>query len=183
MFCSHCGKESSPDAHFCPNCGRALAVQFVQQPVADPRYAPQMQIYPVNRVQNHIRTLGILWLVAGALRVLAVGWVWFIGRMVFPTVLATLVPHFAVGDPLFRVVRGGLIFASCLLVVQAVLAIFAGWGLLERQGWARIVAIIAGILSLWHIPFGTALGVYTLWVLLPASSEAEFRHLARPSAI
>jgi hypothetical protein len=41
------------------------------------------------------------------------------------------------------------------------------------------VAIIAGILALWHIPFGTALGIYTLWVLLPATSEAEYRNLAR----
>lgn len=177
MFCGQCGKEAASDAHFCSNCGRVVAVQFVQQPVADPRYAPQM--YPMNRVQNHIRTVGILWLITGALRVLSVGWVWFVGRMVFPTVLGTLVPHFTTGDPLFRVVRGGLIFATGLLVIQAVLAFIAGWGLLERQSWARIVAIIAAVLSLWHIPFGAALGVYTLWVLMPASSETEFRGLAR----
>jgi hypothetical protein len=28
------------------------------------------------------------------------------------------------------------------------------------------------------MPFGTALGIYTLWVLLPAQSEEEFRHIA-----
>ncbi|HEU5410708.1 MAG TPA: zinc ribbon domain-containing protein [Candidatus Acidoferrales bacterium] len=188
MFCSHCGKESAPDVHFCSNCGRALAVQFVQQPVADPRYAPQghapqMQMYPANRVQNHIRTLGILWLVVGCLRVVGIGWLWFVGREIVPSILGNMIPSFSLGSPLNRLVEGGLAFASVLIVLQAALAFFAGWGLLERQSWSRIVAIIAGILSLWHIPFGTALGVYTLWVLLPASSEAEFRHLARPSAI
>lgn len=177
MFCTQCGREAAPDAHFCSNCGRVLAVQFVQQPVADPRYVPQM--YVANRVHNHIRTLGILWIVAGVLRALSVGWIWFVGRMVFPTVLTELVPHFTVGDPLFRIVRGGLVFATALLVIQAALAIFAGWGLLERQSWGRILAIIAGIFSLWHIPLGTALGVYTLWVLMPASSETEYRALAR----
>ncbi len=183
MFCSHCGKESAPDVHFCSNCGRAVAVQFVQQPVADPRYAPQMQMYPVNRVQNHIRTLGILWLVVGCLRLMGIGWLWFIGRAVVPSILSNIGPAFTIGSPFSRLVEGGLAFASVLIVLQAALAFFAGWGLLERQSWSRIVAIIAGVLSLWHIPFGTALGVYTLWVLLPASSEAEFRHLARPSAI
>ena|SRR5690348_6818439 len=185
MFCSHCGKEAASDAHFCPNCGRALAVQFVQQPVADPRYAPQgyAQTYPVNRVQNHIRTLGILWLVVGCLRVMGIAWIWFIGREIVPSILGNVIPSFSLGSPLNRLVEGGLAFASVLIVLQAALAFFAGWGLLERQSWSRIVAIVAGILSLWHIPFGTALGVYTLWVLLPASSEAEFRHLARPSAI
>ena len=177
MFCTQCGKEAAPDAHFCSNCGRVVAVQFVQQPVADPRYAPQM--YPVNRVQNHIRTLGILWIVVGCLRVLAIGWLWFVGREIVPSILGTMVPNFAIGAPLSRLVEGGLAFASVLIVVQAALAFFAGWGSLERQSWARIVAIIAAVLSLWHIPFGTALGIYTLWVLLPASSENEFRSLAR----
>jgi hypothetical protein len=29
------------------------------------------------------------------------------------------------------------------------------------------------------MPFGTALGVYTLWVLLPAKSEEEYRQMER----
>jgi hypothetical protein len=51
----------------------------------------------------------------------------------------------------------------------------AGWGLLNRQSWARPLAIVVAVISLFfQIPFGTALGVYTLWVLLPAHSEAEY---------
>jgi hypothetical protein len=30
-----------------------------------------------------------------------------------------------------------------------------------------------------HMPFGTILGIYTLWVLLPAASEQEYRSVAR----
>jgi hypothetical protein len=29
------------------------------------------------------------------------------------------------------------------------------------------------------VPFGTALGIYTLWVLLPGDSEQEYRRLSR----
>jgi len=39
------------------------------------------------------------------------------------------------------------------------------------KSWARIVAIIVGCLNLLHVPFGTALGVYTLWVLLNDESR------------
>lgn len=177
MFCDQCGREATADAHFCSNCGRALPGRVLNQAVP-------MQPIPVyavrtNRVDSHIRILGVLWLVDGVLRLLSVGSIWFVGRMVFPTVMSATGTHFVLGDPLTRLVQGGLVFASALLAIQAVLAFFAAWGLLDRQGWGRIVAIIAGILSLWRIPFGTALGIYTLWVLLPASSEVEYRNLAR----
>jgi hypothetical protein len=33
-----------------------------------------------------------------------------------------------------------------------------------------------------NIPFGTALGVYTMWVLLPADSEQEYETLAEARA-
>ncbi|HEV2305328.1 MAG TPA: zinc ribbon domain-containing protein [Candidatus Acidoferrales bacterium] len=178
MFCVQCGRELASDAHFCGNCRRPLAGPPVpQRVVGDPQYAPQA--FYGNRVQNHARVLGILWIIYGCFRALAMGWIWFIGRAVIPSVLGQIGPSFSVGTPLSRLIEGGILFASVLLVLQAALAFFAGWGLLERQSWGRIVAIIAGVFSLWQIPFGTALGIYTLWVLLPASSEAEYHTLAR----
>jgi ABC-type spermidine/putrescine transport system permease subunit II len=64
-------------------------------------------------------------------------------------------------------------------MVTGVIGIFAGWGLYERRSWARILAIVLAFLSLLHPPFGTAIGAYTLWVLLPAASEAEYQRVAR----
>jgi hypothetical protein len=66
-----------------------------------------------------------------------------------------------------------------LLLVGAVVGIVTGWGLLERQPWARTLALVVGCFSLLDMPFGTALGIYTLWVLLPARSEEEYRRMAR----
>lgn len=178
MFCDQCGREAAPEAHFCSNCGRVLSGARPYEPaVAAPR--GPVYVIPSNRVNSHIRILGVLWIIAGVLRALSIGWIWFVGRMVFPTVLSNIVPHFVMGDPLSRVISGGLAFASGLLALQAALAFVAAWGLLERQSWGRIAAIVAGIFALWHIPLGTALGIYTLWVLLPASSETEYRSLAR----
>jgi hypothetical protein len=64
-----------------------------------------------------------------------------------------------------------------VFLIFAVLGVGAGWGLLQREGWARPAAIALGILNLFDPPFGTALGIYTLWVLLPAESEREYREL------
>jgi hypothetical protein len=41
-----------------------------------------------------------------------------------------------------------------------------GLGLLYNKNWARIVVMIVGILCLPNFPLGTALGIYTFWVLL-----------------
>jgi hypothetical protein len=52
------------------------------------------------------------------------------------------------------------------LVVRVGLAAAAGWGLMERTQWGRIVALVAAFLSLLRFPLGTALGIWTLVLLL-----------------
>ncbi len=64
-------------------------------------------------------------------------------------------------------------------IATGVIGLIAGWGLYERRSWARILAIVLAFLSLFHPPFGTAIGIYTLWVLMPAASEAEYQRIAR----
>jgi hypothetical protein len=64
---------------------------------------------------------------------------------------------------------------ACFLILVSLPGMLAGVGLLKMQPWARIVAIIVGALNILSFPFGTALGVYTLWVLLNAETEALFR--------
>ena len=59
---------------------------------------------------------------------------------------------------------------------------FAGWGLLQREPWARVLTLILAFLALIHVPFGTVLGVYTLWVLLPAGAEEEYEKYRQASA-
>jgi hypothetical protein len=63
-------------------------------------------------------------------------------------------------------------FVLGILVVISIPGIITGWGLLKRKSWARILALIIGFLSLMNFPFGTLLGVYTIWALL-AHDEAS----------
>jgi hypothetical protein len=42
-----------------------------------------------------------------------------------------------------------------------------------------MTSIVAAALALINVPLGTALGVYTMWALLPAANEEEYRTLSR----
>ena len=66
-----------------------------------------------------------------------------------------------------------------LLVTKAAAGFLAGWGLLQKEPWARTVALVVAFLALLNVPLGTALGIYTLWVLLPAQSDDEYNALAQ----
>jgi hypothetical protein len=57
-------------------------------------------------------------------------------------------------------------FAWIMLMLRSGLAFVAGWGLMERAPWGRVVAIVAAFLSILKIPFGTAIAIWTLVMLL-----------------
>ncbi|MEW6511993.1 MAG: hypothetical protein AB1428_13665 [Bacteroidota bacterium] len=62
--------------------------------------------------------------------------------------------------PLLLVMIGGLIF------VVSLAGIIGGVGVLKRKEWGRILMLVVSFFNLAHVPLGTVLGVYTLWVLL-----------------
>ena len=61
-----------------------------------------------------------------------------------------------------------------LLVVLGIPGLVAGAGLLARKSWARVLAIVIGILGLVNFPIGTAIGVYTLFVLMQDAATEYF---------
>ena len=154
MFCDRCGANLQGPERFCPHCGRQFGV------------APPMPVG--NRVNGHLRNLAILWLAYSALRLLPGLVLNSFSDWGFPF---TGVPSYFVHE----IVRtfGGIFLAT------GIIGLIAGWGLYERRSWARMLAIVLAFLNLLHPPFGTAIGIYTLWVLLPAASEAEYQRMAR----
>jgi hypothetical protein len=65
---------------------------------------------------------------------------------------------------------------------KAACGFIAAWGLTKHEPWARIVVLVFAFLSLFNVPFGTALGIYTMWVLLPGDSQRECEALAETKA-
>lgn len=123
-----------------------------------------------SRIAGHIRLLGILWIAISAYRLLPGLFLFSFFRHGNAWFLPPEVPFF---------VHGIIRTVGSLFLAGGVLGIVAGWGLLERQAWARMLAIVLGCFSLVEMPLGTALGIYTLWVLLPAQSEQEYRQISR----
>jgi len=65
----------------------------------------------------------------------------------------------------------GYVFAG-VVALFALLQIFGGGALWERRSWGRRVMLAVGVIELLGIPVGTALGIYTLWVLIDAPKPA-----------
>ena len=60
------------------------------------------------------------------------------------------------------------------LVLVSLPGLIAGVGLLKGRPWARILGIIVAILNLIHVPIGTIVGIYGLWVLFSKETEQLF---------
>jgi hypothetical protein len=61
-----------------------------------------------------------------------------------------------------------------LLAVLAIPGLVAGYGLLARKAWGRVLAIVVGILGLINFPVGTAIGIYAILVLLQEGATDYF---------
>jgi len=156
MYCDQCGAPLPGEARFCRNCGKAVG---------------NVAVIPTeSRLSRHLRLLGILWIAAGALNLLGAAGAWVAGRIILPPLVSHGVPGFV--PTLVTGIAGAIL-------LKAVACLAAGWGLLEHESWARLLAIVLAIVSLINFPLGTALGIYTLWVLLPSQADEEYRRLAR----
>jgi hypothetical protein len=132
------------------------------------------------RVQRHLQTVGILWCVFGAYRVVAGLIGMFVLRAVTIRGFGGDWPfgggfHGPFGPPWM----GALVpFVGVVTIVGAALAFLVGFSLLARKPWGRVLGIVVAILTLFKFPFGTALGIYTLWVLAPGLSGMEYEAIA-----
>ncbi len=61
------------------------------------------------------------------------------------------------------------------LTLLALPGLLAGFGLIGRKPWARILGMIVSILSLPSVPLGTALGIYGIWVLAKEETAQLFK--------
>jgi hypothetical protein len=124
-----------------------------------------VSIAKISDLQQHVTIVGWLYLLGHALFLMT-------GACVF--VLLTSI-GLSVPDPQARSVL--LIVGPTVGLLLAILALpglAAGYGLLTRKSWARMLAIVVAILGLLNFPLGTAIGLYALWVLFPTGAADSF---------
>jgi len=73
-------------------------------------------------------------------------------------------------------VIGGIAFI--FVAVFSIPCLIAGFGLLKFRSWGQILTIVLSVLNLVNVPFGTALGIYGLWVLLNKETKPLFARAA-----
>jgi predicted nucleic acid-binding Zn ribbon protein len=161
MFCDGCGTAVQAGQAFCSKCGKQI--------VGTVSFSQQLQ----GRVQRHVHLLGILWLAFSAFNA--------VGGLVLFVVANTLIAHLhEMGAPPpvpTAFLQSLLSTIAIVILAKAACGFIAGWGILHRESWGRTAVLVLAFVSLFHIPFGTAIGVYSLWVLLPAQSEQEYNDL------
>lgn len=65
-------------------------------------------------------------------------------------------------------------FVGFMMLLLALPSVLAGFGLLKGYNWARILAIILAVFNLMNFPLGTAVGLYTFYVLFQNEANAYF---------
>ena len=118
---------------------------------------------------THVKLVGTLHMVFGALGILA-----SLCILLFYGGLASLIGFTEHSDDKFIAIPVlGVIFGigAVLVFVLSLPGLVGGIGLLLGQNWGRIVLIIVSCMELLKFPFGTALGVYSLWVLTNKDAE------------
>jgi hypothetical protein len=164
MFCSVCGGTLVAGQAFCPQCGRPVAAAAPVSPVPPIPLAavPGFQ-FELNNFAGKIRALSVVWFIYGGLSLvlafagLAFANAFFQGR--FDNWMHGPMPPIWFGPAFIHLIW-------VVVIVRTGLALIAGWGLMEHAPWGRIVAIVAAIINLIKFPFGTALGIWTLVMLL-----------------
>jgi predicted nucleic acid-binding Zn ribbon protein len=159
MFCDGCGAALQPGQDFCSKCGKEIKEGMH---LAYPR---------PGRVRQHVRLLGILWLALGALNA--------VGGVILIILANTLFVRLSEEHGVPTFLHPLLTFVGFIILIKAAAEFAAGWGLQQREPWARVLTLVLAFLALFLVPMGTALGIYSLWVLLPTESEEEYEAQAR----
>jgi hypothetical protein len=167
MFCNECGQALAPGQAFCARCGRPVA------PIVLPASGAPFEL---ESYAGRVKAVAIAWFVYAGLTLL-----------VGLASLAVMKAFFSGGIAPWMGMHGPmpptwmlpfmLHFAWAFLALRSVLAVAAGWGLLEHTEWGRIVAIVAAFLYLLKFPIGTALGIWTMVVLLGYRNTTLYQQL------
>ncbi len=119
-----------------------------------------------DRMDTHVSAIGILYII------------YFVFSLLVAVLIFTILSGTGVlsgnKESMAILTTIGTVIAAYILVLASP-ALIAGIGVLRHKNWGRILAIIVGALNLPSFPFGTALGIYTLWVMTQPQVTARFK--------
>jgi hypothetical protein len=130
-----------------------------------------------TRVHRHLQSLSVLWIAYGVWNLLG----WVLAMSFFSGFFNGYFGHWhhgPFGEFPFNQMPWFAPLITVIVIGRTILSVVTGIALSRRAPWARILAIVAAFLTLIKPITGTALAIYTLWVLLPALSGQEYEQMA-----
>lgn len=125
---------------------------------------------------NHIRVLGIVFVVFGLMG--------FIGASIVAIIFigGGLAGGVVSEEPIVSFIVGsfGIVIVSVILIFS-IPKVVVGYGLIKGYSWSYMFGIIISIISLFDLPFGTAAGIYGLWVLTKKESKQMLLQTPQPT--
>lgn len=126
-------------------------------------------------MRDHVKILGVLNIVWSSIGILA----GIIVLLVFGGLAGVMGMTGASGNdssalmvaPVMVLIGIGIVI---LVSVLSLPTLIGGIGLLKLKPWSRTLMIVVSIFHLLSLPFGTALGVYGLWVLFHEDTTRLF---------
>jgi hypothetical protein len=200
MVCPRCGASFDGVGSFCPHCGAQVA--YSATPGTQPTQAGYAAGYPPGytaapsygygapppgyvppyvppmrpRVVPNLQILTLLWGCFAVYRLASgLAGIFFLHMMSRHQFFGHSFPFGSMGSPWMSALLPFNVVSTLLMVALTALA---AYGMMYRRPWGRTMAIVLSILSLLKFPFGTALGIYTLWVFAPAASAMEYESIA-----
>jgi hypothetical protein len=173
MYCSGCGQALAPGQPVCTQCGRP----------AVPPVPPVPNLgFQLAQYASRLRALSTVWFIYGGLSlVLGIVGLSFANAFFHGGWGPFMHGPWAEGpwghDGQQWLGPAIIHFAWVMIILRSGLAIIAGWGLMERAPWGRVVAIVAAFLCILKIPFGTALAIWTLITLLGYRNTSLYEQL------
>jgi hypothetical protein len=118
-------------------------------------------------MKAHLQAVGIIDIVTG---------VFFTTVGVLASLGVLLFAPWFYGAPVWRtedevIVFAVVLFVSAVFLVLGIPNLVAGLALIKQKRWARVLAIILAAFALTSFPVGTAVGIYTIWVLTQKETE------------
>jgi hypothetical protein len=118
-------------------------------------------------MKQHVELVGTLYMIAGGLSLLVAVSMLSLG-------LGAVMLTDSSSDRFAGFVPGVFVVLASMALVWSAVHLWNGWALQRYSRFARAVAVVLAGLNLFLLPFGTALGVYALWVLLNDQSRPVF---------
>ena len=117
-------------------------------------------------MESHVKAVGIIHIAFSVLGILI--------ALIFFSVLNMVAKIPDIEEEAVRILQTVGMVIPWFVIICSAPGIAGGIGLLKYQAWARILILILSFLGLLNFPIGTAVGVYSIWVLFDKRTEKIF---------